>query len=120
MNHFDFINDIRVDKKNLIEDNEQHYNAFMVNRGLSYYRDTVMYAQQMNLQAELPSRLQHDYLFFGVRKSSSYRVKWAKRQEDEDISTIMKYFGYSRAKAVESLNILNKEQIERIRAEMSE
>ena len=120
MNHFDFITDIRKNKTNLIEDSEEHYNAFMVNRGLSYYRDTVMYAQRMNLNTELDARLQHDYLFHGVRKTTAYNVKWAKAQKDDKLTTVMKFFGYNRDKATKVLEILNKEQVEHIHKTMSE
>jgi hypothetical protein len=120
MNHFDFITDIRKNKVNLIEDNEEHYNPFMVNRGLSYYRDTVMYAQRMNLNPELDTRLQHDYLFHGVRKTTSYNVKWAKTPKNDDLSAIMKFFNYGRDRATEVLEILNKGQIEHIHKILSE
>jgi hypothetical protein len=120
MNHFDFITDIRSNKANLIEDNEEHYKPFMVNRGLSYYRDTLIQAQMMNLLPELDNKLQHDYYFYGVRKTNNYKMKWAKTVKDEEISEIMRYFNYNQSKAIEISKILNKSQVEHIHRVMSE
>ena len=40
MNPFELIKSISSTKKDILE-NEKDYNAFMVNRGLSYFPDTV-------------------------------------------------------------------------------
>ena len=49
MNPFEFINDINFGKKNLFKDDdkniiERDYNSFIINRGLSYFVDTVLLA----------------------------------------------------------------------------
>ena len=64
MNHFDYLNSINDTKKDIMIDDlgEKDYNAFMVNRGLSYYNDTVIYANEMNKHAHADSRMQYDFL----------------------------------------------------------
>ena len=80
---FDFIKSISSTKKDIMED-EKDYNAFMVNRGLSYFPDTVIYANEMNRFHHLDSRLQYLFLINIVRKRNRFS-KWNKASESEDI-----------------------------------
>jgi len=43
---------------------EKSYNAFMINRSLSYFQDTVFFANEMNLQHINWSPLYYIILFF--------------------------------------------------------
>jgi hypothetical protein len=118
MNHFDVINSVRSSKEYLMEDSsaEKDYNSFMVNRGLSYFRDTVMYAQRMNMNSHLDTKIQYDYLFHSIRKTGKSFTKWSKRQDiDENIKLIMKCYGYNHKKAAEVLVIINTQQLEYIK-----
>jgi hypothetical protein len=49
VNPFEFVNDINHGKSNIMVDDitEKAYNAFMVNRSLSYFNDTVLFANEM-------------------------------------------------------------------------
>ena len=51
MNPFDYLKSINATKKNIMVDDitESEYNAFIINRGLSFFPDTVRYANEMNL-----------------------------------------------------------------------
>ena len=51
MNPFDYLNAINATKEDVMVDDvaESKYNAFLINRGLSYFVDTVLYANEMNL-----------------------------------------------------------------------
>ena len=64
MTPFDFLKSINDTKENLIVDDitEKQYNAYMVNRGLSYFPDTVMIANEMNVSPYLDAKLQFDFL----------------------------------------------------------
>ena len=61
MNPFDFINSVSHNKKDLITDSENPefaeklYQPFLVNRGLSYFPDTILYANEMNQRFEAPN-----------------------------------------------------------------
>ena len=50
MSPFDYLNSINYTKEDIMVDDisEKKYNAFMVNRGLSYFYDTVIIANEMN------------------------------------------------------------------------
>lgn len=118
MNPFDVISDITLKKERLINsENEKDYNAFLTNRGLSYFPDTIFYAQEMNTLHHLDKKLQYDYLFNSIRKSKRFS-KWSKKDNNKDIETIIEYFGYSRKRAEEALTVLNKEQVKSIKKKL--
>ncbi len=74
MTPFTFLNEINYGKKDIMIDDitEKLYNSFMVNRGLSYFRDTVIYANEMNKHHHLDSRLQFDFLINIIRKKKRF------------------------------------------------
>ena len=120
MNHFDYLNSINDTKKDIMVDDiaEKDYNAFMVNRGLSYYNDTVIYANEMNKCAHIDSRMQYDFLKQIIRKRKRFS-KWNKADKSADIEVIKEYYGYSRDKAYQVLSILTKDQIDHLRKKIS-
>lgn len=113
MNPFEFVNDINFGKSNIMVDDitEKAYNAFMVNRSLSYFNDTVLMANEMNLNAHLDNRLQFDFLINIVRKKKRFS-KWAKAQTNSDVEVVKEYYGYSNEKARQILPLLTSEQID--------
>ena len=113
MNPFELIKSISNTKKDILE-NEKDYNAFMVNRGLSYFPDTVIYANEMNRFHHLDSRLQYHFLINTIRKRNRFS-KWNKSIETENISAIKQYYGYSNEKARDVLPLLSNENLKTIR-----
>ena len=89
MNHFDYLKSITDSKEDIMVDDlaEKDYNAFMVNRGLSYYNDTVIYANEMNKNSHIDSRLQFDFLKQIIRKRKRFS-KWNKADKLADIEVI--------------------------------
>jgi|TARA_B100000768_G_scaffold181855_1_gene206910 hypothetical protein len=113
LNPFELIKSISNDKKDILE-NEKDYNAFMVNRGLSYFPDTVIYANEMNKFHHLDGRLQYQFLINTIRKRNRFS-KWNKSIESESINTIKEYYGYSNEKARDVLPLLSNENLKTIR-----
>ena len=113
MNPFELIKSISNTKKDILE-NEKDYNAFMVNRGLSYFPDTVIYANEMNRFHHLDSRLQYHFLINTIRKRNRFS-KWNKSIESDNISAIKKFYGYSNEKARDVLPLLSNENLKTIR-----
>jgi hypothetical protein len=119
-NPFDYTNSINQTKKNLMcgtANNklaEKEYAPFLTNRALSYHNDTVFYANEMNTRHHLDNKLQYEYLLNIVRPKKRY-AKWAKKDNDGDISVVKEYYGYNDSKAQQALAILTKEQLIEIR-----
>jgi hypothetical protein len=74
MNPFEYLNAINTTKKDLMVDDvsEKAYSPFMVNRGLSYFPDTILYANEMNLNHHIDSRLQFDFLINIIKKKRRF------------------------------------------------
>ena len=89
---------------------EKAYPAFMVNRALSYFNDTVLYANEMNVNHHLDNILQYHFLINIVRKKKRFS-KWLKPQEVNNLELIKEYYGYSNEKAKSVLPLFNNEQI---------
>lgn len=103
-------------KKNPFRDelDLKDYNAFVVNRALSYHMDCVLYANEMNKNPDLSPDLQFQYLLNTIRSMKRKFEPWQKSSTDKNLGYIKTYFGYSNEKAKEALRILNDEQIAEI------
>ena len=102
----------------LTELDERQYPAFMVNRALSYHRDTVLFANEMNRFSNLDNKLKYDFLLNIIRAQRRPFTKWHKKGENDDLSAIKEYYGYSDAKAYEALKLLDDAQITAIKKEL--
>ena len=116
MKPFDFLNAINHTKEDVIKDSnnpelaEKLYSPYMVNRGLSFFIDTIYLINEMNRRHHLPNAMQFDFLINIVRKKKRYS-KWFKAQPDEDVEAVMDYYGYSLSKARQVVGLLTQDQI---------
>ena len=116
MTPFDFLNAINETKKDLIKEdpsNEKEYSAWMVNRGLSFFPDTVMYANEMNQRHQISNKWQFQFLLNSIPKKKRFS-KWFKREEEKHLKLVMDCYGYSSEKAKQVLGILTPEQLKTI------
>ena len=113
---FDFLNDINYGKSNIMVDDisEKAYAPFMVNRGLSYFQDTILIANEMNRHHHLDHRLQFDFLINIVRKKKRFS-KWAKPKKMSDVEVVKEYYGYSNEKARQACKLLSSTQLDDLR-----
>lgn len=120
MNPFEFLNEINYGKKDIMVDDitEKQYNSFMVNRSLSYFNDTVLMANEMNINHHLDSRLQFDFLINIVRKRKRFS-KWFKPESESDVEVVKEYYGYSNEKAYQALTLLTKDQIDELKKKVN-
>ena len=116
MNPFEFVKAISYSKKNIMIDDlvEQEYNSFIINRALSYYPDTILYANEMNKNHHLDGRLQFDF-FINIIKKRKRFSPWLKPSEIENLDVIKEYYGYSDEKAKSVLSLFNNKQIENLK-----
>lgn len=120
MNPFDFLNTINQTKQNLMEEDpavEKEYSPFMINRGLSYFNDTIMFANEMNKYHELDNKLQYEFFLNMVRPRKRFS-KWYKKEEDKNLEVVKEYYGYSNSLALQALKVLSKEDLEKIKIKL--
>ena len=101
----DWLNSINFNKQDLIKedpDREKKYPAFIINKCLSGFLDTIMFANEMNLSHQLSKKLQYDFYLNSLRKK-------------KDLDLVKQYYGYSNEKAMQALTILNTKQLDYIR-----
>ena len=112
MNPFEYLNSINNNKKDIMHDDimEKEYNAFIINRGLSFFPDTILYANEMNLNHHLDNKLQYHFIINIIKKKKRFS-KWVKPQEVANLEVVKEYYGYSDEKAKSVLSLLNNEQI---------
>lgn len=109
-NPFDYIKTINLTKQDIMKpDDEKDYPAFLVNRFYSFFLDTVLYANQMNINSGIDNRLKYDYLRTSLKKKNRFS-KWPKREQLDKFNIIQQYYKYNTSKAKELL-FLSDEQI---------
>lgn len=123
MKPFDYVNSVTDNKKNMMvgtendELAEKSYNPFLTNKSLSYYMDTILYANEINQYSMLDNKLQYEYYLHGIPKKKRFS-KWSKKIEDEDIEVITQWYGCNYSKAAEILKIINKTTLDLIKQKL--
>jgi len=112
----DWLNSININKKDLrLEDPDAKYPAYIVNRCMSGQLDTVLYANEMNLNSHLDPNLQYSFMLNSVRKRKRFSP-WLRKDEIRDLDYVKRYYGYSNEKAKQALSILTKQQLSFIKS----
>lgn len=119
-NPFEFINSISHKKNNLLTDeySEKNYPGFLVNKGLSLYADTILYANEINRRPWIDNKLAYDYYLNSIRPRKRYS-KWFKKTKNEDLELLKEYYKCSESKALEYLNFLSETQLEQLRKRLT-
>jgi len=115
MKPFDYLNAINFTKENLDID-EKAYSPWVINRGLSYFEDTVFHSNMMNRLHMLDKKAQFLFLLNSIRPRKRFS-KWFKSELEENIEVISEFYGYSHDKArqvshlfsLDQLNIMKKQ-----------
>ena len=121
MSPFEFIKAINETKEDVMVDDvsEKKYSPFIVNRGLSFFMDTIFQVNELNHNHHLDSRLQFDYLLNSVRKKKRYS-KWLKPEKLQDLDVVKEYYGFSNEKAKDALSTLSEDQLAFIKDKLNQ
>jgi hypothetical protein len=116
-----YLNSINYDKVNLMDQDEEAikpYPPYIINRCLSGFMDTVLYANEMNMASHLDSKMQYDFFINTIRKRKRFSP-WLKKDSLNDLELVKQYYGYSNEKAKTALGLLTKEQLEFIKSKLN-
>ena len=112
----DYLYSINQSKKNILDDDvdaEKKYPAYVVNRCLSSFMDTILLSNEMNRNSHLPKRLQYDFLINSVKPRKRFSP-WARKDSIEYLDIVKEYYGYNDDKALQALRILTKDDLDTI------
>ena len=114
----DYLNAINQNKKDLMDSEdefwEKKYPAYIVNKALSAFPDTIAYANEMNRLCHLDKRLQFQFFLNSIRPKKRFS-KWLRSTKIKNLEYVKEYYGYNNEKARQALDILDDEQIEHIK-----
>jgi len=114
----DYLPAINHTKKNLMNSDdpmwEKKYPAFMVNKVLSGFSDTIMLTNEMNRNHFLDRDMQFQFLLNSIRSKKRF-TPFLRASKIKDIECVKEYYGYSNEKAKTALDILTKEQLKLIK-----
>lgn len=113
---FEILNNLNFDKnyEKLDEVKRKNYNPYLINRGLSYFPDSVLQANAMNLRSFLDKQTQFDYLFHAVRKRKRFS-RWHKKTNFELVPIITEVLECSPREAEKYANMITESMAYEIR-----
>ena len=114
----DYLKEINTDKNPLMDTDdemwEKKYPAFIVNKCLAPFPDTIHLVNEMNLHNHLDKKLQFDFLLNSLRTRKRF-TPWLKASKTKNLEYVKEYYGYNNEKAKSALKLLNDEQIKAIK-----
>lgn len=117
---FEFIKAVSFTKEDLIRDSdtpehvEKQYLPFIVNRGLSFFEDTILHANEMNERNWLFKDAQFRYYLGALRKRKRFSA-WPKAAKSEDLDLIQEVYQCRREIAKIYLRAINSKDLEKLR-----
>ena len=108
---------INQSKKNMMDEDpslENSYPTWIINKCLASFTDTVLFANEMNMNWHISKRMQYDFYINSLRPRKRFSP-WSKKESVDYLEDIKEYYGYSYTKALEVIRILPKSDLEKIR-----
>ena len=113
----DWLYSINQSKKNMMVQDptlESSYPSWIVNKCLSSFTDTVLFANEMNMNWHISKRMQYDFFINSLRPRKRFSP-WSKKESVDYLEDVKEYYGYNYTKALEVIRILPKSDLEQIR-----
>ena len=117
----EYLNAINFTKKDLTKSEDElwkkKYPAFIVNKMLSAFSDTVMLVNEMNRNHFIDKDMQFQFLLNSIRTKKRYSP-FLRASKLKEIECVKEYYGYSNDKAKSALDILTKDEIKLIKEKL--
>ena len=117
----DYLNSINFTKKDLMKSEDKDwvkkYPAFIVNKILSGFQDTIMLVNEVNRNHFLDKDMQYWFLLNSIRSKKRFSP-FLRASKLKDIDLVKEYYGYSNEKAKTVLDILTKDQLKLIKEKL--
>ena len=117
----EYLNAINFTKKDLTKPEDElwkkKYPAFIVNKLLSAFSDTIMLVNEMNRNHFIDKDMQFQFLLNSIRTKKRYSP-FLRASKLKEIECVKEYYGYSNDKAKSALDILTKDEIKLIKEKL--
>ena len=113
----DYLYSINQSKKSILDgdvDAEKSYPPYIINRCLSSFTDTILFANEMNKNSHLPKKMQYDFFINSVKPRKRFSP-WSRKESLDYLDVVKEYYGYNDDKALQALRILTKDQLDHIK-----
>ena len=113
----DILNSINLTKDvDLIDEyNKTDYVPFLINRGMSFYPETILHANFLNSNSHLDRILQYKYYLYSVKKKKRFSKWLSNSKTPEKILIISKFYGISINKAKEIKDMITSEDLDNMK-----
>ena len=117
----EYLNAINFTKNDLMKSEDdlwkKKYPAFIVNKMLSAFPDTIMLVNEMNRNHFIDKDMQFQFLLNSIRTKKRYSP-FLRASKLKEIECVKEYYGYSNDKAKTALDILTKDDIKLIKEKL--
>ena len=117
----DYLNSINFNKKDLMKSEDKQwikkYPAFIINKILSGFQDTIMLVNEVNRNHFLDKDMQYSFLLNSIRSKKRFSP-FLRASKLKNIDLVKEYYGYSNEKAKTVLDILTKDQLKLIKEKL--
>ena len=117
----EYLNAINFTKKNVMDSEDtmwvKKYPAFIVNKVLSGFSDTIMLVNEMNRNHFLDKDMQFQFLLNSIRSKKRYSP-FLRASKLKDIECVKEYYGYNNEKAKTALDLLTKKELKLIKEKL--
>ena len=117
----DYRNSINFTKKDLMKSDDKDwvkkYPAFIINKILSGFQDTIMLVNEVNRNHFLDKDMQYSFLLNSIRSKKRFSP-FLRASKLKNIDLVKEYYGYSNEKAKTVLDILTKDQLKLIKEKL--
>ena len=117
----EYLNAINFTKKDVMDSDDElwkkKYPAFIVNKILSSFSDTIMLVNEMNRNHFIDKDMQFQFLLNSIRTKKRYSP-FLRASKLKEIECVKEYYGYSNDKAKSALDILTKDEINLIKEKL--
>jgi hypothetical protein len=96
------------------EDAVKKYPPFIINKCLSGFTDSVLFANEMNKYHFLDKKMQYDFYINSLKPRKRF-TPWVRKETLEHLELVKQYYGYNHNKAVAALRILTNSELDEIK-----
>lgn len=99
-----------------IENEDIEINLYLLNKALSYYPESVLFANDVNIEFQSsPTKMVYDYYYYSLSKGKLPFKKWGKRSTGQkEVEVIRKVYSCNEKTALEYIKLIKEEDLIKI------